>query len=714
MSISTLNRARYAGQDFDTHGDDLRSHLQVQLAADFNDFAISSLGIMLLDLTAYGLDTLSFYVDRRATDLYLTTARTRKSITKAARQLGYAPGGAVSSGVEVEVAIAVAVGFNVTLPAGWQFQGPNNLVFETAREVEFTAGAGPTDVISIPCFEGQTFVESFVSDGTSKQVYGLRRVPSESFAVQGTVVVLVDGVSWDFSKLLAYGDTTQFEVGFVEDPAEVRFGDGIAGGIPAVGATIQVTYVAARGRAGQVTAGTITGSVKNLVVEFETVPLTVTNPEASSGGDDAESLASIKAYAPQVWRSRDVAVTGSDYAALSGSYADPLFGRVAVAKAISSRGASDDVTLQNLLAQLSDTIALFDPVVQTQTSSIAASVLTGQASNTATGDAVTAADAEFDTIAIDSSAIRTTAQDIKTAGGEIAVDVSDIQALVVAGNAAVDAVGPGGTADIDAGQADGIKEHFNRINAEASQIQSTVGASVIDLANTIVSSAADIDTAVAAGKAEIVTSHTGMLSIGVAFVSIDDANALILAANTDVVSEVSTISTGIYDHMDALLSNSCKANLVTVPILTRNAAGFYSAPSTGLVASLQTFLDARKEVTQTISVTSGAIFLLPAIIEVRVGVLRTFSEAAVKTAVGTAIDGVLRDRDFSEDLYESDLEDAILAVAGVVFTNTSIGGYDDGGTTNTTKLDGDGNLIAATSEVVTRGTVTVTTEIFTG
>lgn len=713
MSVATLNRAKYSGLDFDTHGDDLRSRLQVQFAADFNDFAISSLGIMLLDLTAYGLDTLSFYVDRRATDLYLSTARTRKSVSRTARQLGYAPGGAVSSGVDVQVAMAQTHAFNVPIPEGFQFKGPNNLIFETSRSVEFTAGDGPEDAISIPCFEGQTLTESFVSDGTAKQAFELRQIPADHFAVQGTVEVKVDGASWDFQKLLEYGATDQFEVGFVDDPVEVRFGDGLAGNIPTTTATIDITYVAARGRDGQIAANTITDAVSGLVVAFEEIALIIDNPEASSGGEDAESLTSIKAFAPQVWKTRTVAVTGTDYSALSGSYADPLFGRVAAAKAISSRSAADDVTLQNFLADLSDAIVLFDPIIQAQTALIEAAV---DAAQTASGEITTqlalttSALADVTTAAGNS---RTAARDIKTSAGEIGVDSSDIQVLVVGGNLEVDLYGPAGTAVLLAGEADGIKEYFNRINAESVQILSAAAA-VSANGDTIVGESDDSDVAVADATTTLAEITAQLAAIDAELVLIDTANSTILAADTNVVNEVGIATQGIYDHVDALLANDCKANLITVPILTRSAAGFYTAPSTGLIDSLQTFLDARKEVTQTVSVTSGAIFLVPAVISVRVGVLRTYSEAVVDTAVNTAIDGILRDRAFGEDLYESDVETAVLGVDGVVFTNVTIAGYLNGGVTDTGKLDSSGNLVVASSEVVTKGTTTITTELFTG
>ena len=93
--MEALVRAKYAGLDFDTHVDDLLARLQVKFAADFNDFAVSSLAIVILDAISYGLDTLSFYLDRRATDAFLATARTRRSVSRLCRQLGYKMGAAI-------------------------------------------------------------------------------------------------------------------------------------------------------------------------------------------------------------------------------------------------------------------------------------------------------------------------------------------------------------------------------------------------------------------------------------------------------------------------------------------------------------------------------------------------------------------------------------------------------------------------------------------
>lgn len=711
-----LNRVQFSGFDFDTFNDELLARIQVQYASVFNDFAVSSLGIMLLDLTAYGLSTLSFYLDRRATDSYLQTARTRKSVSRIARQIGFKMGGAVASGVDLEISVDEVQSFNVLIPEGFQFEGPNDLVFEVAQDTLFTpAEQGPNNTKRVPAFEGETLQETFVSDGTPAQVFELRQVPDDKFIVEGTVGVTVNGGAFDVVDFIEYGDNDQFEINFNAEPPTLRFGDGVAGNIPSDGDSIVVTYVASRGKAGQVPANTIRDVVTPLVVAFTRIPLSVTNPEASVGGDDPLSIAAAKALAPKVFKSREVAVVGEDYEALAGSFADPLFGRVAVAKAISSRSAAGDLTVQNALTAILSASTALDTLITAQTGTISANLATIDASkadiDTALGNIATA----MGNIGTETAAAIASAQGAKNTLAEISTDSSDIQSRVVGGKAAVDAVTTGSPSVLTTGDKDTIKGFFDLIAAEATAITgnastvSTAQDSIITNQNDINSEVEDVGTSTALG--ELGDAQTAADAIAAASTS---AQAAVLVIQTDDFDTViSTNSTAIEEHLDNVLAQDCKANLVTVPILTRDAGGFYQAPSSGLINSLQNFLDARKEVTQTVAVTSGENFLVPAVITARVGVAQNFSSAVVRTTVEAVIEGLLRDRSFGEDLYESDLDQRVIQIDGVVFANIRITGNldTDGVTLVTTRLDSDGNLVVGDNEVITRGSITVNEEL---
>lgn len=722
-ATTNLTRAKYAGLDFDTHEDDLRAEIQVKFAATYNDFAASATGIMLLDIVAYGLDTLSFYLDRRVTDTFLQTARTRKSVTRLCRQLGYRIRGAVASSVDLEVASPVGAPYPYVLQKLFQFKGPNGLVFENAQDVTYTAAGTKT----VSCYEGVTVTESFVSDGTANQAFEINSVPADHFIVDGTAVLTVGGAPWQENEFITYEATNQYEMSPTDDPPTFRFGDGVAGNIPPAGASIVLTYVASMGKAGQATAGTITDVVAPLVVAFTTVPLTVNNPEGAAGGDDMESLEHAKVYAARVYKTRKVAVTREDYEALAGSYADPLFGKVAVAQALSSKSAATDILLINLISAVQ---SLVDSIVPGVTSAVTdgttvklpaieaelATMLT-----TLTDAATQSSGVDTDLVSVMSDG-----HAMKNYATEIQVDSTDIQNLVTA--PLTDPV-PGLKALIT-NVPDAVADGLLPATKSAWKTQLDL---ITAKGTTITSSASSL---AARADGEIATIGSSRNKLVVLGRSLGEGDLLALATSrttisTNVGSNTSTPKTGlyldfediteaaidvselvaedlqaIYDHVDRFLSADCKANLVSVPILVKRPDGFFTAPTHGLLASLQTFLDQRKEVTQTVEVCSGINFLVAVSMKLRVGVLSGYAFSVVESNVLTAVDGILRDRKFGESLYVSKVYDTIRQnVAGIGFLNVEVTGTSPSGYT-----DANGNVIMDAGHIITKGTITVTTE----
>jgi hypothetical protein len=89
----------------------------------------------------------------------------------------------------------------------------------------------------------------------------------------------------------------------------------------------------------------------------------------------------------------------------------------------------------------------------------------------------------------------------------------------------------------------------------------------------------------------------------------------------------------------------------------------------------------------------------------------------VVSSVGTAVDGLLRNRAFGVSLYLSDLIKTITAVAGVAFADPAITEALAGLDYAPMSTDSYGNLVIDTSQVVTKSsdsdavTITVTTSI---
>ena len=436
--MANLTKAKYSGMDFATYVDDIRSDIQANYAQDFNDFALSGVGQMLIDIVAAALDNLSFYVDRRASDSYLATAATRTAVSRLTRQIGYKMRGAVPSSIDLLVSVKNPVAYDVTVPKGFKFKGPNSLNFEVASSVTFSPAEQALQTTkNIVCFEGQSLTESFSSDGSKNQKFELRKVPDGMWASSGSVVVKVDGVEYSESEFMTFDATQQFEADYVSSPTTIRFGDGVAGAVPASGASIEVSYLATTGQGGQVSKGTITGVVSPLVVNFQNTPLMVSSPTGSSGGADAESIEEARANAPQVFQSRLVAVTRKDYEALAQSFADPSFGRVSVAQAFSTRSAAQDMVvnseLNSIKASGDDPKAAVDaqvPLVNTALDAVDAAQVTLLAANDSVGVETTAVDAQNNLVQTSARTIRSKATEVSADLAGVSSDAGSVKATI--------------------------------------------------------------------------------------------------------------------------------------------------------------------------------------------------------------------------------------------------------------------------------------------
>lgn len=723
-------RALYAGADFQTHLDELTARVQAKFAASFNDFAISQLGIVLLDLVAYASANLSFYLDRRAAEGYLATCRTRRAMSRLTRQLGYKMGAATAASVDLRVSLTQTYAFNVTIPKGFQFQGPDQSIFEVARDV--TILAGDTGPATVPCYQGRTLTETFTGDGLPNQVFQLRKLDDAEFVVQGYNLVSVDALPYQELEFLDVVTTSHYEVGYNDDPPTLRFGDGVAGVIPPSGATIEITYVASKGKAGQAAKDTDTALfavVSPLVVAFQTIPLTISNPDGSVGGDDPETLEHARAFAPKVWRSLKVAVTQQDYDALAGSYADALFGRVAVAKAVSAHDADSDVELKLLLNLIRAEILPVEAAVlrgldgEVGYTGLVANLASANAALSAASVEVSDTATENDALMVNIQGAQNTVRDVKNLGIEISSDASQITTKTSTTIATVTAIPTGVSSTLLAGDKTSLLDALNVIAFLAGQV-SAGGATVQAGGNTALGQLGEAaDRVETVGTSPVNSSLTSVRYLDRIQGQLDAAaTALgptgaeinvtdIRAAIVGVGDNVDSLCTQVFGHVDALLASDCQANLVSVPILSRDSAGFYVAPSVGLIQSLQSYLDARKEVTQVVRVVSGADLLVQASVRARIGVRPGRSLTVTTATAEAAINAVLRDRAFGASLYQSALWDAVTSMAGVVFANVEILGHLVGNVLNTDKLDSDGNLLISSTEVVTRGAVTLAIEV---
>ncbi len=166
-----------------------------------------------------------------------------------------------------------------------------------------------------------------VSDGTPGQILPLRHHPVLKLGT-GETLEVQDPESGDWARWEPRDDfvgSTEFDRHFVVDlvSGEIEFGPAIRetsgrwaqyGAVPPKGAVLRLTqYRHGGGRDGNVTAESLT-VLKSTIAGVDTV----TNPDAASGGVDAEIITHARQRAAMEIRSRYRAVTAEDFEFLAG------------------------------------------------------------------------------------------------------------------------------------------------------------------------------------------------------------------------------------------------------------------------------------------------------------------------------------------------------------------------------------------------------------
>lgn len=288
-------------------------------------------GVMLVDLWAYMGDVLHYYVDRAAAETYLGTATQPSSVLAIANLLDYKPLFQTSATGTVTVRANIPEHPNtIIIPKGTGFVAPptdnNPVVYYTSTE---SASMGPSvAAITIPVAEGKLVPNEAPinavtriageSNGTASQRFNLRYsgvVASsvEVFVYEGPVVGgVATPVQYYYSSNISDipSDSKSFTIETSADGiTQIIFGNGVNGRIPSNGASISVNYRRGVGFAGNLTADRISSFDSEVSIN----EAYVFSSSITSGGADAESVDSMRANIPLMFRTQDRAVSVQDF-----------------------------------------------------------------------------------------------------------------------------------------------------------------------------------------------------------------------------------------------------------------------------------------------------------------------------------------------------------------------------------------------------------------
>ena len=322
----------FSSVDFDEIKQSIKDYLKSNSNFTDYDFEGSNLST-IIDTLAYNTYISSYNANMVSNEVFLDSATLRENVVSIARNIGYLPRSRKSA--RARVTFSIDVGGTpvvaVTLKAGpccLSSQSFSNTSFSFCVLEDITVPVDSTGTATfedIDVYEGSFLTQSFtVNSRLPNQKFIL---PNSGIDTDSIRVNVKDSASssvvrkyQQYSSLInADKDTALYFLRETEgERYELLFGDGIFGVELEEPNEIIVNYLTCSGASPN---GLSSFSFAGRVEDNNGNALTngfssITTIEPAIGGDDIESVESIKKLAPNIYASQDRAVTSTDYEAL--------------------------------------------------------------------------------------------------------------------------------------------------------------------------------------------------------------------------------------------------------------------------------------------------------------------------------------------------------------------------------------------------------------
>lgn len=156
----TSRNINYITRDFDSLKETLVDYTKTYFPSTYNDFSPTSPGMMLIEMTAYVGDILSFYLDNQVQETFLQHARQQENIYSLAYMLGYRPKAAAAAETTVTFSQRVPsivsgtttvpdYSYSLLIPQNLTINGTNGntpYLVQDFVDFSFSSSADPTTV----------------------------------------------------------------------------------------------------------------------------------------------------------------------------------------------------------------------------------------------------------------------------------------------------------------------------------------------------------------------------------------------------------------------------------------------------------------------------------------------------------------------------------------------------------------------------------------
>lgn len=337
--------------------DDLFGYaLQVKRAncPQWTDESASDFGVQLLWLFAVMARWNVDNMQRMADNNFIPTTMSREAMRRLCEPLLYDLAEARSARTPETINCAAGhPGFTIpknTQLATQQSTDQSLIIFEVEEDTVVLPGVTSATAIIV---EGKTTANEVLgsSEGLTSQVFTLS---SRTVVWQSESVEVFDGSVWEsWTRVTEFSqsssDSKHYRIAADETGLYyIVFGDGTFGKVPVRGLNnIRATYRVGGGVRGNVAANTI-----NQIITPITYILSVNNAEAATGGVDRETLDHARIASRAHQRAFGRAVSAADYEYWAENFVSPLYGSIAVAKAINSGGSKIQVAIVPISGEL--------------------------------------------------------------------------------------------------------------------------------------------------------------------------------------------------------------------------------------------------------------------------------------------------------------------------------------------------------------------------
>ena len=326
----------FSNLDFDQIKTSIKDYLRLNSNFTDYDFEGSNLST-IIDVLAYNTYITSYNANMVANEVFIDSATLRENVVALARNIGYIPRSRKAATATISFFIDTSQitppPSSLTLKKGIVATtlgsfGNQSFIFSILEDITVPVFNNIATFNNIKIFEGVLLTNNFTyRSNNPNQRFILPNIGIDTDLISVSVrnnEQSTASVKYSFQDSLfdIDGQSKVFFLQEIEDEQyELIFGDGIFGKKLEEGNFIEVNYITSNGDSANGVnqfsfAGRITYTRNGIEYTVTSGISVLTTGLSSSGGENIETVESIKKYAPRIYASQNRALTANDYETL--------------------------------------------------------------------------------------------------------------------------------------------------------------------------------------------------------------------------------------------------------------------------------------------------------------------------------------------------------------------------------------------------------------